>query len=147
MDARALEDDIRRNGLITSEAEFRNGQSARLLLFPRSSPQMMVGLANINNIVRGVFHSGTLGYGIDHLYEGQGYMLEALTEVVRYAFGEMNLHRLEANYLPHNVRSGALLRKLGFSVNGYARDYLMINGRWEDHVLTSLINSNWKPNL
>lgn len=50
-----------------------------------------------------------------------------------------------ANYMPHNQRSGNLLRRLGFVVEGYARDYLLINGRWEDHIQTSLINPNWKP--
>jgi len=50
------------------------------------------------------------------------------------------VHRIHANYMPHNRRSGAVLRRLGFVVDGFARDYLQINGRWEDHVLTSLIN-------
>lgn len=47
-----------------------------------------------------------------------------------------------ANYLPQNQRSAALLKRLGFSVEGYARDYLKINGEWQDHILTSLVNSD-----
>jgi ribosomal-protein-alanine N-acetyltransferase len=50
-----------------------------------------------------------------------------------------------ASYLPHNQRSGKLLKRLGFVVEGYARDYLLINGLWQDHILTSLTNPNWKP--
>lgn len=51
-----------------------------------------------------------------------------------------------ASYLPHNQSSGMLLKRLGYVVEGYARDYLMINGQWQDHILTSLTNYNWKPN-
>jgi ribosomal-protein-alanine N-acetyltransferase len=50
-----------------------------------------------------------------------------------------------ANYIPVNERSGRLLRRLGFTVEGYARDYLLIAGKWEDHVLTALANADWKP--
>ena len=54
------------------------------------------------------------------------------------------MHRIMANYMPHNQRSGNLLKKLGFVVEGYARDYLLINGKWEDHILTSLNNDNYE---
>ncbi len=59
---------------------------------------------------------------------------------------KMNMLRMNATwyYLPHNQRSGKLLKRLGFVAEGYARDYLMINGQWEDRILTSLINPNWK---
>jgi len=50
-----------------------------------------------------------------------------------------------ANFMPHNTRSNAVLRRLGFIVEGYARDYLFVNGTWRDHVLTSLTNQDWKP--
>lgn len=49
-----------------------------------------------------------------------------------------------ANYMPHNRRSGNVLKSLGFNIEGYARDYLYINGYWEDHILTSLTNKNWE---
>jgi [ribosomal protein S5]-alanine N-acetyltransferase len=67
-------------------------------------------------------------------------MFEALTVVIAYAFNDMGLHRIMANYIPTNERSGRLLRRLGFVVEGYARDYLFLAGNWQDHILTSLIN-------
>ena len=73
-------------------------------------------------------------------------MREALEEAaIPFVFNKMRIHRINANYLPRNERSGGLLRRLGFTVEGYARDYLYINGRWEDHILTSCTNPDWKP--
>jgi ribosomal-protein-alanine N-acetyltransferase len=60
-------------------------------------------------------------------------------------FGELGFHRIMANYLPHNERSGRLLRRLGFVVEGYARDYLYIHGAWRDHILTALTNPDPRP--
>ena len=67
-------------------------------------------------------------------------MHEVVTAGIDYLFGERGLHRIMAGYMPANLRSGALLERLGFEREGYAKDYLMINGRWEDHVLTALLN-------
>ena len=71
-------------------------------------------------------------------------MAEALAGAIDFAFDSLHLHRIEANYMPHNRRSGNTLRRLGFVVEGYARDYLLINGKWEDHILTSLSNPHWE---
>ncbi|WP_234923777.1 GNAT family N-acetyltransferase, partial [Aeromonas veronii] len=70
----------------------------------------------------------------------QGVMREVLSAAIDYLFREHDLHRIMACYMPANQRSGALLERLGFEREGFARAYLMINGRWEDHILTSLIN-------
>ena len=67
-------------------------------------------------------------------------MYEALKAAIEFMFTTFTLHRIQANYIPRNERSGKLLRKLGFTVEGYARDYLKINGKWEDHILTAKIN-------
>jgi ribosomal-protein-alanine N-acetyltransferase len=100
---------------------------------------------SLSNIVRGVFQAAHLGYGIDHSLQGQGLMHEAVSEIIRFAFDDLRLHRLQANYQPHNQRSAALLQRLGFVEEGLARDYLYINGAWRDHVLTSLTNPQFDP--
>ncbi len=125
--------------------EFEEERSVRFFIFERSNPEAVVGYANISNIVKGAFHAGILGYGIDKDKEGRSMMKEALQSVITYGFSALNLHRIMANYQPVNERSGGLLRSLGFTVEGYARDYLLINGRWRDHVLTSITNPNWMP--
>ena len=77
--------------------------------------------------------------------QGKGYMLEAVRGAVRFAFQDLRLHRVMANYVPRNRRSARVLRQAGFEIEGYARAYLCLNGRWEDHVLTAITNSDWDP--
>jgi ribosomal-protein-alanine N-acetyltransferase len=105
----------------------------------------IVASVNLSNVVRGVFQACHLGYSVDAAHEGRGIAFEAVGAVVRFAFAELRLHRVMANYQPTNERSAKLLRRLGFTAEGYARDYLYINGGWRDHVLTSLSNPDWVP--
>lgn len=125
--------------------EFDRGEAVRFFFFPRRNGKDIVGYASFSQIHRRVAQYCVLGYSVSHEYQGQGYMTEGLSEAIRYMFESQNLHRIMANYMPHNRRSGKLLRRLGFDVEGYARDYLFINGQWEDHLLTALINHDWKP--
>ncbi|HEX5726730.1 MAG TPA: GNAT family N-acetyltransferase [Longimicrobiaceae bacterium] len=127
-----------------SRAEFRSDRSLRLLVFERAEPGRVIGNINFTQIQRGPAQFCFLGYGVDREREGRGLMREALEAAIRYVFEEMNLHRVMANHAPWNERSGGLLRRLGFVVEGYARDYLYLDGRWVDHVLTSLTNPNWR---
>ncbi|MDY1547319.1 ribosomal protein S5-alanine N-acetyltransferase [Luteibacter sahnii] len=101
----------------------------------------MVGSLTFANVVRGVFQACHVGYGIALRHQGKGLMFEALDSAVRYAFGPLDFHRVMANYMPRNARSGALLTRLGFEKEGYARRYLKIDGLWEDHVLTARIRA------
>lgn len=124
--------------------EFRDGRSVRLFLFDRGRPERVIGNANFTQVFRSPAYYCTLGYGLDREYEGRGMMREGLETALAYMFGPQNFHRVQANYVPRNERSGGLLRRLGFVIEGYARDYLLLNGRWEDHILTSKTNPDWK---
>ena len=125
--------------------EFEAGLSVRFYLFEPGRDAPVFGLASFSNIVRGPFQSCFLGYALAEGQQGRGLMTGALRLGIAYMFGEMHLHRISANYVPHNTRSAAVLKRLGFAVEGYARDYLMIDGRWQDHILTSLLNPDWTP--
>lgn len=124
--------------------EFNYEQAVKLCLFKKSEPDRVIGKVNFHQILRGVSHSCMLGYSLAEQEQGQGYMTEALQAGIQYMFTRQHLHRIMANYMPRNQRSGNLLRRLGFVVEGYARDYLLINDRWEDHILTSLTNPDWQ---
>lgn len=118
--------------------EFHCGRSARFFLREIGGMGDILGSISLSEVVRGPFQACYLGYAIDREREGEGLMREGLERVIAWGFDRWDLHRIMANYVPHNRRSGNLLRRLGFVVEGYARDYLKIAGRWEDHVLTSL---------
>ncbi len=81
-----------------------------------------------------------MGYSVDQKYEGKGVMKALCQNVINYAFEELSLNRVMANYMPRNHRSAKLLQSLGFCIEGEVKRYLQINGVWEDHVLTSLLN-------
>jgi ribosomal-protein-alanine N-acetyltransferase len=101
----------------------------------------MIASFTFANVVRGVFQACHLGYGIARRHEGEGLMFEALDAGIRYAFGPLDFHRVMANYMPRNERSGRLLERLGFEKEGLAKRYLKIDGLWEDHVLTAKIRT------
>ena len=101
---------------------------------------VLIGGCHLSNVVRGIFQACNLGYSLDARFEGQGLAREMVAAVVGIAFDELRLHRVMANYIPTNERSGKLLTALGFEREGLARDYLYINGRWQDHVLTAKVN-------
>ena len=97
------------------------------------------GAVTLSNVRRGVAETGTLGYWIGQPFAGQGAGTSAVRAVVRYAFGRLKLHRLEAACLPTNAASRRVLEKSGFRQEGYARAYLKINGEWADHLLFGLV--------
>jgi [ribosomal protein S5]-alanine N-acetyltransferase len=100
----------------------------------------VAGRINLNNIVRGAFQSGSLGYWVSATENGRGLATAAVRDMVRLAFGELRLHRVEAGTLPHNVRSQRVLEHNGFVRFGLAPNYIKIAGRWQDHVLYQLVN-------
>lgn len=104
----------------------------------------MVGQVTFSAVARGVFHNAQLGYAIDARRQGQGLMTEALRCTLAEVFSpRVALHRVQAAYRPENVRSAAVLARLGFEREGLARDYLYIAGAWRDHVITALRNPRW----
>ncbi len=104
----------------------------------------IAGFVNINEIVRGLFQSGYLGYAAVARYAGQGYMREGLELVLARAFTELGLHRLEANIQPANQGSIALVRGAGFVREGFSERYLKIAGRWRDHERWAIRVEQWR---
>ncbi|RVT44212.1 GNAT family N-acetyltransferase [Rheinheimera sediminis] len=123
------------------EKELVEGKSAHFIYF---NPQEgdIVAICSLTNIVRGPFMGCNMGYAVSKTYQGRGLMKKLCVHVIGYAFSELHLNRVMANYMPSNQRSEALLGHLGFVKEGLARRFLKINGNWEDHVLTSLVNPN-----
>ncbi len=128
-----------RTRLVENRAELEEDRSLRLFISDRDDRRgAVLGAVNFTSFTRGAFQACRLGYSLDQHAVGKGIMTEALRAAVTHVFEELGFHRIEANYIPTNERSGRVLRRVGFVVEGYARDYLFIAGQWRDHVLTSL---------
>lgn len=126
--------------------DLEDGRALRFRLLLRDEPEgPVVGAVSFNQVIRGPLCQSFLGYAIDGAHEGRGLMHEALAGALPFAFDHLGLHRVSANYLPTNERSGRLLRRLGFVVEGYARDYLYVGGAWRDHVMTALVEPTGRP--
>jgi ribosomal-protein-alanine N-acetyltransferase len=125
-------------------ADWRSDQGYSFLLF-RLDDETLVGGIGLSNVRRGVAETASLGYWTGERHAGQGYMTEGLRLILSFAFQRARLHRVEAACLPHNAPSRRLLAKSGFREEGYARAYLCIDGRWQDHVLFALLREEWTP--
>lgn len=124
--------------------EWRKGEGYNLHIFlrnPEGNEGALIGGLSLTGIERGIAQCGTLGYWMGKPYAGQGYMREAAALACRFAFDTLRLHRLEATCMPTNEPSINLLRHLGFEEEGYAKAYLQINGKWEDHILWAMVRS------
>jgi ribosomal-protein-alanine N-acetyltransferase len=105
----------------------------------RNEDEKLVGGLTITNIRRGVAQAGSLGYWMGLAYARQGYMTAAVRVLVPFGFSLLKLHRVEAACIPDNAASIRLLEKTGFTREGYAKEYLCINGSWQDHLLFAQI--------
>lgn len=129
--------------LARNRQDLEADRSCRMFAFDQGDDDgPAVGICNFSNFVRGRFQACHLGYAIAEDREGKGLMREAVEAAVAFAFAPegLNLHRVMANFRTDNPRSGHLLERLGFVVEGTAKDYLYLDGAWRDHVLTALVN-------
>ena len=130
-----------RDRLQRSLDEHAADRSMRLVMLRREDePGPILGWVSFTEIARGATQLCWLGYNIDGRLQGQGLMYEALSAAVPWVFANLGLHRILAGYEPINERSGRLLRRLGFAVEGYARDYIYIAGAWRDQVIAAVVN-------
>jgi ribosomal-protein-alanine N-acetyltransferase len=114
--------------------DLRTDQGYAFLII-RSSDNTLVGGLTLANIRRGVAQAGSIGYWMGRPFVRRGYMTAAVRAIIPFAFASLRLHRLEAACIPSNAGSIRLLEKTGFVREGYAREYLCINGIWQDHLL------------
>lgn len=124
------------------KSEMRQGASYSFLIFHRVD-KIMLGGITLSNVRRGVAQSAALGYWIGAPFCRQGYMSEALAAVLDFSFSHLGLHRVEAACLRDNEASRRLLLKAGFREEGYGREYLRINGRWQDHKLFAILRQEF----
>ena len=113
------------------------------MLVRRVQDGALAGYFNISHIIRGPLQSAFLGYAAVAAHAGRGYMTEGMQLLLEYAFGELGLHRIEANIQPGNVASRALAERCGFRLEGFSPRYLKIAGEWRDHERWTILAEDW----
>lgn len=122
------------------QADMNAGRAVHLVGFVRQGDDREIGcMTSFWGIEHGDFEACTLSFLLDRSLEGRGLMAGLLEPVVPEVMTRYKLHRVMATHLPENLRSAALLKRLGFAVEGYARDFVKVNGQWRDNVLLSRV--------
>jgi ribosomal-protein-alanine N-acetyltransferase len=116
---------------------------SRISRFVLTGDDDLAGVVNISEIVLGSFRSAYLSYYALEPHQRRGYMRAGVSAMLQLAFREHRLHRLEANIQPENAPSRALVRSLGFDLEGYSPRYLKIGGRWRDHERWAIRSESW----
>ncbi len=114
--------------------DWRTDQSYAFFIF-RKEDNVLVGGLTLASVRRGVAQAGSLGYWMGEPFVRRGHMTAAVKAVLPFTFSTLRLHRVEAACIPTNTASIRLLERAGFTREGYARQYLCINGTWQDHLL------------
>lgn len=123
----------RQRAMLTSALdEYAAGTTVPLVIVDGGE---VAGRLTLNGVTRGALQSASVGYWVSPDRQGRGLATAALAEAVMRAFGEMRLHRLQAETLLNNTPSQQVLLRNGFRPYGVAPSYLKIAGRWQDHVL------------
>jgi ribosomal-protein-alanine N-acetyltransferase len=122
--------------------EWRNGTGFAFSIFnyAENDEHVLIGGLTLSDVTFAAGQKATLGYWIGNPYKGQGYMTEAVGLACGFAFETLGLNRVEASCLPHNEASKTVLNRTGFEQEGYAKAYLQINGKREDHILWGKVN-------
>lgn len=129
--------------IVRQRKDWANDRAYSFLIFrhaasPDERPKMIGGI-NINNVCRGAAQFASLGYWLDEWHQGQGYMRAAMRMIIYFSYNELKLNRLNASVLPDNEKSKNLLLHVGFEEEGFAKSYIEINHKWEDHILYGLV--------
>jgi ribosomal-protein-alanine N-acetyltransferase len=104
----------------------------------------LAGEVNLNNVTRGALQGATVGYWIDRERAGQAYIAEAVVVLMRFAYEQLQLHRLEICIVPRNTNSRRVVEKLDIRCEGLAERFLEINGVWEDHLRFAITVEEWQ---
>ena len=130
-----------RRRLQAHKVELRQRTGYTFLVF-RGEDDALLGGVTLSNVRRGVSQTASLGYWSGARYRRQGYMTESLAVILKFALNDLGLHRVEAACLPSNTASKSLLIRSGFREEGFAREYLRIDGRWQDHLMFGILRAD-----
>lgn len=114
-----------------------------LFVEDEAGERVFAGEVNLNNVARGALQGASIGYWIDQRHAGHAYVAEGVVVVLRYAFEQLGLHRVEICIVPRNANSRKVMEKLAIRDEGVALRFLEIAGTWEDHVRYAITEEEW----
>lgn len=131
-----------------SREEARAGTDYSFFIFLRDGGrEVLAGGLTLSNVRRRAAQFATLGYWMGEPFAGKGIMTEAVGVVIPFVFDTLGLHRLHAACIPTNTASRRVLEKNGFREEGFAENYLQIDGKWADHALYGLTRERYDAAL
>jgi ribosomal-protein-alanine N-acetyltransferase len=128
----------------TNYVDRSNLDQNAFFLICRRDDEAIIGTINLSQIFYGALQSAYLGYYVGSHFARQGYATEAMSLILKHAFDRLKLHRVEANIQPTNLASIALVKRAGFTYEGFSKRYLKVCGRWRDHERWALLVDDWK---
>jgi ribosomal-protein-alanine N-acetyltransferase len=135
---------VQRSYLRSEQRSYFSDTQFCFWLFLKNDHTRIIGKVSFTAIIRGALQSCLVGYHLDQDAAGRGYMSEALQAGCRYMFSEKGLHRIQSDIMPRNTKSIATARRCGFVLQGLNKEYMAINGTWEDHNVYALINDDFQ---
>ncbi|MDO5409963.1 MAG: GNAT family protein [Lachnospiraceae bacterium] len=132
--------EYQQNLLKNQVKDWENKVRYRFYITLKEQPGTVIGFCTLGGIIMNAFCSCFLGYSLSEANIRKGYMSEAVSRIVEFAFKELHLHRIEANIMPRNKASIGVVQKCHFVKEGFSKKYLKINGVWEDHIHYVLLN-------
>lgn len=126
----------------TAIRDFDEGTAYSFGIFLRET-EKLIGRVNLSNVVHRAWQNCTIGYSMDQLHNGKGYMTQAVALAISFAFEHAGLHRVQAAVMPWNIGSNRVVQKVGFRLEGLSLRYLQINGKWEDHNIYAITAEEW----
>jgi ribosomal-protein-alanine N-acetyltransferase len=104
----------------------------------------LAGEVTLSSVQRGPFQNAFIGYWVDRAHAGNSLAPESVLLLLRFAFEELGLHRVEIAIVPRNRPSRRVVEKLGLREEGVALRFLEIDGRWEDHLRYAITAEEWQ---
>ena len=146
-EAKTSEEDHTKNYyrfLIRAEKKERRAFNGLYFWIYLRDEDKLIGKVAVFGIHQGNLSNCMIGYKLGEEHVGQGYMHEALSKVTQFMFDKIKIHRIEINILPRNIRSIRVAERLGFSLECESREFMEVNGVWENHLRYVKINDNYK---
>lgn len=134
-------EDIAREFITLAEKDLVSGQCVRCGIILRQTGALCGG---IGLQIETKHRRAELGYWIGVPHWGNGYATEAARAMVEYGFETLALQRIFASYVPGNVASGNVLRKIGMRHEGYLRSHILKWGEFLDLEMYGMLIADWK---